>query len=155
MTLQRFYDELKRRHVFRVAGLYLVVAWGLIEGVTGVSELLTDSDAPGKVVAWLAIGGYPLVLLLAWFFDITRQGIVRTADVAEAASGVRPLPVMSARATGMFGLGMVVTLLSFAGYSIIAERLPAGDLTAVRTLAVLPLEAGDTGLLGEIGRAHV
>src|SRR5690606_6920931 len=92
VTLHRFYDELRRRHVFRVAGLYLVVAWGMIEGVTGVSELLTDSDTPGKVVAWLAIAGFPLTLLLAWFFDITRQGIVRTADVAEATSDARPLP---------------------------------------------------------------
>lgn len=149
MTLHRFYDELKRRHVFRVAGLYLVVAWGMIEGVTGVSELLTDSDTPGKVVAWLAIAAFPPVLLLAWFFDITRQGIVRTADVADAAAGAHPLPILSARATGMFGLGMLVTLLSFAGYSMIAERVPARDLSAVRTLAVLPLEAEGNRLVGD------
>lgn len=141
VTLHQFFDELKRRHVYRVAGVYLVVAWGAIEAVTGVSELLTDSDTPGKIVAWLAIAGFPVALLLSWFFDLTRQGIVRTPEAAAVQPGTRPLPILSSRATGMFGLGMVVALLSFAGYSIIRERGPSGSATSVRALAVLPLES--------------
>jgi len=93
VTLHRFFEELKRRHVYRVAGFYLVGAWGLIEAVTGISELFTNSDTPGRAVAILAILGFPLALILAWFYDVTRQGIVRTADLADAeAPGPRPLP---------------------------------------------------------------
>lgn len=143
MTLHRFLEELKRRHVYRVAGFYLVGAWGLIEAVTGISELFTRSDTPGRVVAVLAIIGFPLALVLAWFYDITRQGIVRTADLAAGAEtgGPRPLPVLSARATGMFGLGMLVALITFAGYAVLRRASPP-DVATVRALAVLPLESG-------------
>ena len=143
MTLHTFIDELKRRHVFRVAGVYLVASWGLIEAVTGVTELFGYGETPGRTVALLAIVGFPIALTLSWFFDITRQGIVRTPDaaVAPAMGGQR---VLSARATGMFGLGMLVALLSIAAISVINEsphRVATADITQVRALAVLPFTA--------------
>lgn len=142
MTLHRFLEELKRRHVYRVAGFYLVGAWGLIQAVAELSELFNRGEGPGRTVAVLAIVGLPFALVAAWFFDITRQGIVRTAalDEASPASGQRPLPLLSARATGMFGLGIIVALVSFAGYTALRKGVPA-DIGAVRSLAVLPFES--------------
>ena len=147
MTLHTFIEELKRRHVFRVGGVYLVAAWGLIEAVTGVTELFGYGETPGRVVAVLAIGGFPIALMLSWFYDITRQGIVRTADAAEAAVSGAGQRVLSARATGMFGLGMLVALISIAAVSVmnggIVARETPGAVADVRALAVLPLAAAD------------
>ena len=142
VTLHTFIEELKRRHVFRVAGVYLVASWGLIEAVTGVTELFGYGETPGRLVAVVAITGFPLAIALSWFYDITRQGIVRTVNLEGVTTAVATRPVLSARATGMFGLGMLVALLSFAGITMFVGDRPAESASAVaqvRTLAVLPL----------------
>lgn len=73
--------ELRRRNVFRMAGLYLVGAW-LITQVG--STLLPVFDAPAwamkALVATLAIGFVP-ALVFAWVFELTPQGLKRDAEV--------------------------------------------------------------------------
>jgi TolB-like protein/Tfp pilus assembly protein PilF len=73
--------ELRRRNVFRMAGLYLVGAW-LVTQVAGT--LLPMFEAPQwiarAVVILLAIGFVP-ALVFAWIFELTPQGIRRDADV--------------------------------------------------------------------------
>ena len=65
------FQEIKRRKVFRVAAVYAVVAWLLIE-VT--STILPTFDAPTWVnqsVTLLLILGFPIALILSWAFDLT------------------------------------------------------------------------------------
>jgi TolB-like protein/Tfp pilus assembly protein PilF len=75
-----FLGEIKRRRVFQVAVVYAVVAWLLVQIVDVVNEPL---NLPGwfdtVVIVALAIG-FPVAVILAWAFDITPQGVVRTAD---------------------------------------------------------------------------
>ena len=73
--MKRLIIELRRREVFRTAGLYVGICWILIE--VG-SVVLPAFDAPewvfrGTIVA--AIAGFPVMLVLAWFFDVSEQGI--------------------------------------------------------------------------------
>ncbi|HET7779805.1 MAG TPA: hypothetical protein VFL07_14740, partial [Rudaea sp.] len=69
--------ELKRRNVIRVAGLYLVGAWLLIQVA---STLLPAFDVPGwalrGLVIVLALGFVP-ALIVAWLFELTPQGLKR------------------------------------------------------------------------------
>ena len=73
--------ELKRRNVIRMAGLYLVGAW-LVVQVS--STLLPMFDAPAwlprGIVVILAIGLVP-ALVFAWVFELTPQGLKRDAEV--------------------------------------------------------------------------
>lgn len=83
--------ELRRRGVFRAAGIYVAAAWILIEGA---SVILPKFDVPDEVMRWLVITafvGFPIAMVLAWIFDLTEQGIQRTddADGARAVSGVQ------------------------------------------------------------------
>ena len=77
--------ELRRRNVFRMAGLYLVGGW-LIVQVS--STLLPMFDAPAwlprSIVILLAVGFVP-VLILSWVFELTPDGIRRDADVPPGA----------------------------------------------------------------------
>jgi hypothetical protein len=79
-------DELRRRNVIRMAGLYLVGAW-LIVQVTGT--LLPMFEAPAWVarviVLVLAVGFVP-ALVLAWVFELTPEGLKRESDVDRGAS---------------------------------------------------------------------
>jgi len=82
----RFFDELKRRNVVRVAIAYLVFGWIVIQ----IAEaLLPGFGAPDWVfktlVLFLAIG-FPFALLFAWAFELTPDGIKKTRDVNLAAS---------------------------------------------------------------------
>ncbi len=76
-----FFQELKRRKVFRVAIGYAVVGWFLAE----VGDLLFETfEAPAwvmKVFATVIILGFPLVLFFAWAYELTSQGIKREAEV--------------------------------------------------------------------------
>jgi len=85
--------ELKRRKVYKVAVAYAVVSWLLIQAS---SIFLPTFDAPPcmmkGVVVLLALG-FVLSAVLSWVFDITPQGIKRTAAISqdEAVDIVRQL----------------------------------------------------------------
>ncbi len=70
--------ELRRRKVFRVAALYIVGAWVVLQ----VADLAFESwDIASSALryVWLsAILGFPIALIFGWRYDITAHGIVRT-----------------------------------------------------------------------------
>ncbi len=76
-----FISELRNRHVFRAAFAYMVVSWLLVQ----VADLLLEAFAvPPWVfrsfIVLLAIG-FPVALILSWFFEMTTAGLVRSADL--------------------------------------------------------------------------
>ena len=93
MKANRFLTELKRRRVYKVAIAYAVASWLLIQAA---SIFLPTFDAPPCMmkafVMFLALGFIPSAIL-SWIFDITPQGIRRTADISrdEALDIVRQL----------------------------------------------------------------
>src|SRR6476646_2856824 len=82
MNSDRFFAELKRRNVYKVAVAYIVAGWALAQGI---AQVLPVFDTPNWVVRFLVVLivlGFPVALTLSWFFDLTRYGIVRTPDRA-------------------------------------------------------------------------
>jgi TolB-like protein/lipopolysaccharide biosynthesis regulator YciM len=78
---KKFFAELKRRRVYTVAVAYLVGGWALAQGI---AQVLPVFDIPNWVVrltVLLIVLGFPMALVLSWFFDLTRYGIVRTPDL--------------------------------------------------------------------------
>jgi len=83
VNLKKFFAELKRRKVYSVAIAYVVAGWALAQGI---SQLLPVFDIPiwvVRLVVLVIILGFPFALLLSWFFDLTRYGIVRTPDIKD------------------------------------------------------------------------
>ena len=72
-----FLGEIKRRKVFQVAAVYIVVAWLIIQVIDVVVEPLSLPDWLDTVVIVLLIAGFPIALVLAWALDLTPQGVVR------------------------------------------------------------------------------
>ena len=70
--------ELRRRRVFRFAGVYIVGAWVVIE----VSSVFFPAwGIPDTALRYLFIAAallFPVALVFSWVFDITASGIVRT-----------------------------------------------------------------------------
>jgi hypothetical protein len=93
----RFFAELKRRKVYRVAAAYAVVSWLVIQAA---SIFLPTFDAPScmmKVVVLILAFGFVLSAVLSWVFDITPEGIKRTPNISpsEAVDIVRQLEVQA------------------------------------------------------------
>jgi adenylate cyclase len=83
VNLANFFAELKRRKVYTVAIAYAVGGWALAQGI---SQLLPVFDIPiwvVRLVVLLIVIGFPIALVLSWFFDFTRYGIVRTPDMKD------------------------------------------------------------------------
>jgi adenylate cyclase len=78
------FAELKRRSVFRVAALYAVVAWVLIQIGEATFEPLGLPEGSQRLLIILVGLGFPVAVVLTWVFDITPEGIVRTSDDPEA-----------------------------------------------------------------------
>jgi len=75
------FAELKRRHVYRVAVAYVVVAWLLVEGATQLFPFFKIPDWSIRAVVFFAIVGFPIALVLAWAFELTPEGVRRTEAV--------------------------------------------------------------------------
>ena len=73
-----FLAEIKRRKVFQVAAAYAVVAWLLIQIIDVVNDPLNLPARLDTVIIVLLAAGFPVALVLAWAFDLTPAGVVRT-----------------------------------------------------------------------------
>jgi len=84
MGLPGLLSELKRRKVYRVALVYAVVGWALLEASGMVLPRLALPDWTVNVVLAVVLLGFPLALIFAWVFDFSPQGVVRTEPLSPA-----------------------------------------------------------------------
>jgi hypothetical protein len=110
-----FLAELKRRKVYRVAVAYPLMGWALAQGIAQVFPVF---DVPNWVVRSIVVLialGFPIALVLAWLFDLTPQGIQRTADTSsDEASAPDIVRQLEARACEQFVRGYLCALI-YAG----------------------------------------
>ena len=80
-----FFEELKRRNVFKVTVIYVIVGWVLLQ----VADVLFSAlNLPGwtvTLVAGLLIIGFPVALIFAWAFELTPEGVRREGTAVPAA----------------------------------------------------------------------
>ena len=69
--LQLLMRELRRRHVFRVAGVYVVAAWVAVQVADTAFPGMAVPDAAIRYVWLAAFLGFPLALVIGWRYDIT------------------------------------------------------------------------------------
>src|SRR5438309_3107845 len=124
-----FFEELKRRKVYRVAIAYAVGSWALAQGLAQVLPVFDISNSVIRVVIALLLIGFPVALVLAWVFDVTPQGIKATPTIA-ASGAHRRRNVMMLVATGI--------IISAAAGFFLLPRAAARKID--KSIAVLPFE---------------
>jgi adenylate cyclase len=77
--------ELRRRHVFRVAALYFVGAWLLLQISDVIFPGLGVPEVAIRYVMIAALVGFPIALVIGWMYEFTPGGIIRTAPLSETA----------------------------------------------------------------------
>ncbi len=132
--------ELKRRHVFRVVAGYAAVAFATLQLADVVIDPLGLPQWAMRALVVATIGGFPVAVALAWFFDITSAGVRRTSDVGDAA-GARGLSRRALLA------GAAASVVVAAGAYAVARPAALGPGDPLESVAVLPFvdmsSAGD------------
>ena len=99
-----FFSELKRRNVFKAGAAYLVVAWLLIQVADIVLPTLGAPAWVPRTITFVLILGFPVVLILAWAYEVTPQGVAKTRNV--------PLEESITRITGQkFNYAIIAALV--------------------------------------------
>ena len=80
------FSELKRRNVPRMAALYAVTAWLIMQVAEVVIGLALLPEWLGRFVLGVLAVGFPLALALAWFYEVTPEGLKREEDVDRSRS---------------------------------------------------------------------
>ena len=149
MNLDSFLAELKRRHVYRVAVGYAVVAWLLTQVATQVFPFFDVPNWAVRLSVLLLALGFPVAVILAWAFELTPEGIKRTKDLAPNESA---LAFRAGRKFIGIVLAMAIVAAGLMSYRFARRAMfsPDSQSTAsatlsVKSIAVLPLlnESGD------------
>jgi len=124
-----FFEEVKRRKVYRVAVAYVIAAGGIIQLASAAFPAWELPNWSLRLVIVLLLIGFPIALILAWAFDVTSQGIKATPAVAAPGSHLRRNIIMLV-ATGI--------IISAAAGFFLLPRAAARKID--KSIAVLPFE---------------
>src|SRR5881398_1101544 len=124
-----FFDEVKRRKVYRVAAAYIIAAGGAIQLASAAFPAWELPNWALRSVIVLLLLGFPVALMLAWAFDITMQGVRATPTIAGPQTH-RSRNVIMLVATGV--------IISAAAGFFLLPRVSARKID--KSIAVLPFE---------------
>src|SRR6266446_2432055 len=176
-----FFEEVKRRKVYRVAAAYVIAAGGIIQLASAAFPAWELPNWALRFVIVLLLIGFPIALILAWAFDVTAQGIkttptalpgthrrrnvimlVATGVIVSAVAGFFLLPRASARK-----IDKSIAVLPFENLSdekenayfadgiqddVLTNLSKIGDLKVISRTSVMPYR-GKASNVREIGKA--
>jgi TolB-like protein/Tfp pilus assembly protein PilF len=125
-----FFEEVKRRKVYRVAVAYIIAAGGVIQLASAAFPAWELPNWALRLVIVLLLIGFPIALILAWAFDVTAQGI-RSTPSAAAPRTHRRRNIIMLVATG-------VMVSAIAGFFLLPRVSSARKID--KSIAVLPFE---------------
>ncbi len=131
-----FFQELKRRNVFRVGIAYVIVAWLLLQVADTLGPALLLPEWFQSGVVFVLILGFPLVLVFAWAFELTPEGLKREKDVDRSRS-ITPKTGQKLNLTIIALLGLAVVYLGLDKF-VFEHEHPDAAGSGAPSIAVLP-----------------
>ena len=105
-SYQELFAELKRRRVFRVTAIYGIVSFGVLQAADLMLPRLGLPDWTVTFMVALVVLAFPVVLIMAWVFEVTPEGVKRTDDAAPGEIE----SIMSAPASQRWPAGLLALL---------------------------------------------
>ncbi len=138
------WEELKRRNVVRVGLAYAVGAWLVIEVAATIFPVFGLPDWATRIVVILLSLGFPIVLILAWIFELTPQGVRRENEIDREQTTART----AGRKLDFVIIGLMAIAIGYlvvVNYFVEFEDPGAMSEVADRSVAVLPFIALSSG----------
>lgn len=140
MWLKSIFKEFRRRNIYKVAIAYGITAWVVVQVASIASNAFGAPAWVMKMIITLLLLGFPVVLIFAWAFEITPDGIKRTKSVAKSDS----ITNYTGRKLNYWIIGLLSTAVLF----LLVERFWLGgsntnsidqqEETNIVSIAVLP-----------------
>src|ERR1700704_2357030 len=127
-----FFEEVKRRKVYRVAVAYVIAGGGIIQLASAAFPAWELPNWTLRLVIVLLLIGFPIALIFAWVFDITPEGVRTTEPVPNVPSyrrGRRNIALLVAA-------GLIIS--ATAGFFLLPRISSARKMD--KSIAVLPFE---------------
>lgn len=132
----KFFAEMRRRNVFRVTGTYFVGAWVLVQIAFTLESVMHLPEWFDAIFMSLMILGAPVVIILAWAFELTPEGFKRTASISKQDS-------IAAQTGRKLELAIIAGLVIIGGL-LIADRVAPANIVKTaqmsenHSVAILP-----------------
>jgi TolB-like protein len=138
MKIDHLFAELRRRNVFKVAVAYVIAGWALAQGIAQVFPVFDVPNWIIRLLVLLIVIGFPIALVMAWAFELTPEGLKRTA-VADAMPPTDSHIKHTWIYVAVIGALLSIGLFSLGRYTAVPKQSVATDNTA-KSIAVLPFE---------------
>ena len=140
--------ELRRRNVFRVAAAYLVVGWLVMQVSATIGSAAGLPDWTDSFALILLVTGFPIVLFIAWAFELTPEGLKKTETADE------PGPIRSIGTSDYVLIAAVIVVLGVIGFQTLVtapprttgEAEPATGSIAATDGSILPAAVSDASI---------
>ena len=135
-----FFDELKKRKVYRTVAAYAVVAFVIMQIIEIVFPMFGIPDWAGRMIIILLFLGLPITIVFSWMYDVGEKGMARAKPMM--VEGEADNRSIFARKRSWF-IGAVTVVAIMLGYqssgSIFGYKF--GKITDNRqSIAVLPFD---------------
>ncbi|MDO6693375.1 hypothetical protein Q4574_08765 [Aliiglaciecola sp. 3_MG-2023] len=148
-----FIAELRRRNVFNVIAGYAVVGWLIMQLAVVLESALHLPVWFDTVATILVIFGFPIAVLLAWIFQFTAKGLVRTPKNPALSKGVNSKNTITVfTLTGIISAGLITFMWLHLGKTSLVDAntenqqpspkppINAVSSSATQSIAVLPFD---------------
>jgi TolB-like protein/Flp pilus assembly protein TadD len=132
MNLSKFFAELRRRNVYRAAVLYGMGAWLLAQIATQIFPFFNVPNSAVRFVIVALILGFPIAMVMAWVYELTPEGFVRTEDVDLAKQRG------FGRKIDFVIIGVLLLVIAMLVYQRLPFRTESGEAIPEKSIAVLP-----------------
>ena len=136
MTPRKFFAEMRRRNVYKVAVAYVIVAWLLIQVATQTFPFFEIPSWCVRLVIVLLLLGFPIAMILAWAYELTPDGIKRSENVAPEPAIKPP----GGQRLNLFIIGVLICAIAL----LLFQRFRRGGSSASdaedKSIAVLPFD---------------
>ena len=137
-----FFEELTRRHVWRVAIAYVVAGWLLVQVATQVFPFFRIPDWSVRLVVVLIVLGFPVAIAFAWVFELTPEGIRRTAPADSPEARAPQTHRSVGQKLNAITVAMLVLAVAFLGWRLYeVRRAPPPVAAAAAAMPAIPAAA--------------
>jgi len=123
----QFFAEMRRRNVFRVVGTYFVGSWFLVQIAFTLESVMKLPEWFDAIFMSLMILGAPVVLILAWAFELTPEGFKRTESISKEDS-------IASQTGRKLEIAIIIGLIAIGGL-LITDRFAPRDKVLTARLA--------------------
>jgi TolB-like protein/tetratricopeptide (TPR) repeat protein len=132
-----FFGEMKSRNVFKVAIVYLVVGWGLIQIADLIAPQMNLPEWTPRMVTFVVMIGFPVALVMAWALELTPEG------VKKATGSNAPIYIFAAVIAGLslywyFDTSVETTIQTTRTTELSVPITAPAEETGPPSIAVIP-----------------